>query len=372
MRKLFYLGAAALALAVSAQPGRAQVAPKLGGSCTLNSLNFVSAVIGNIAKAPPITIPISMTCRVDRSLEYKWITQMGWSVGYCWHFHNFPLMFRYRNVRLNAPLSSKPAIYYNFYDKNGQRIGGDSGIQSGFANAMGFAEGGNGVYHIADSATMRFEGNEGANLEPGIYQFSSASSFHGGMTAVAPGRTPDPAVPSFFCGAERGPPNNNIPPPNIYAPQVTITPKINVSVKTYCNIRQPPKADFGKYAALKNVKPIEVPVNVDCSAGTIYRIKVNNGRHAEGAQRYMTLNGGSAPNGEKIAYSIGPESWSGIGNGTPAGITQMLTLSVDDQPTPPAGTYKDTLILTLERFAAPGDVYAYDYDGNDPRVHKLN
>jgi len=355
MWKLLSLSTASLSLATLLPPPGAQAGEKLGGSCQISGIHIAAAPIGDIAKAPPISFPVTLTCTVDRNLESKWLSQ-GYRVGYCWHIHNNPTSFDYRTVSSWHSPNTGQTINFNFYAPNGALIGGGGEYSGNKANVLGFAEGGNGVYHATDTITLRFENNS-PDLPPGKYDYYSLTQFHGGMTAVRPGEAPSPYYPHAFCQSYIGNhAGNEISGPKFYTPQITARPKVTVAVKTFCNIRQPYNVSFGKYAALKKVKPAYVSVNVSCSAGIHYRVAVNNGRHAANGWRYMTLNNTAVPAGGKIAYSVSPASWEGVGDGAPGGTAQRLMLSVPNQDSPPKGIYRDTLVLTLERLAEAGNI----------------
>jgi len=115
-----------------------------------------------------------------------------------------------------------------------------------------------------------------------------------------------------------------------------------------------------------NLKPQTGNINVDCSAGAHYKVTVGKGLHDVGSQRYMKPI--DADDGPGIAYNLSETSWEDVGNGTPAGINKAITATiVPGQATPPDGTYKDTVVLTLEHIAESGDVPV-----DDSQIRSLN
>jgi len=91
----------------------------LGGSCTVSSQDFVSVTIGNILKAPDITVPITLSCDFDKNLVNIYINNAAGGfkrkVAYCFHIHNYLPSFNYRRAgpkgfQYNLP-NPTPPIY---------------------------------------------------------------------------------------------------------------------------------------------------------------------------------------------------------------------------------------------------------------------
>jgi len=348
----------------------AQAGSDLGGKCNLDSANFVSVTIGNIINAAkiPITVPVNLTCDFDPKKAERQIGNPATGnrkVGFCWHFHNTPNKFQYRTSGMKGP-TSDPYIRYNFYSKsNGLMVGGKGTVSDGQYNMIGWAEGSGAHYSMHDAVSLVFEGNEGAQLVPGQYKFNSTdkNGFHADMTAVLPNTPVDFSNPQPFCKSGDGAGGNN----DISAiPKIQVNASILISVKTYCqfNTGRFQNISFGINASLKNVKPATGIVNVDCTAGTHYSVSVGAGLHDAGKQRYMKADN----DGPGIAYDLSETSWEDYGQGTPAGIDRTITATIlPNQPTPPDGIYKDTVVLTLTHITDPGDVPV-----DDTRVHNLN
>jgi len=339
----------------------------LGGSCSLDSLYFVSVTIGNINKAPDITIPVNMTCTFNAGPFNTNIIKGGMRVGYCWHLHNDgPKAFQYRQVGL-VNWRTEPFINYNFYGHGGKKVGGDGTVSGGQYNMFGWATGSGLTWHMTDSIIMRFENNAGKNLTPGTYKSDSTTAskkgFHAHMLAVDPMLSDtDYTNPSPWCrtGAINNATNNITG-----KPEANEAPQISVNVRTYCNTSIKNQAAFPIYASLRDVKPITATLNVDCTAGTHYRVTSDMGLHAVGSQRYMK----GRSSGSMIAYNIDsintisphytPVSlteWTDYGNGTPAGINYAIQLSIPRQPTPPDDTYTDTIVYTVTHIPESGDI----------------
>jgi len=344
-----------------------------GLQCSLDSQNFVSVTIGNLAKAPPITVPVNMTCTLSPGMADPYLKQPDkWGVAYCWHYHNLPLQFQYRTVGptgFDPNVPKAPYINYNFYGvSNGLKVGGYGDVSQGQYNMIGWAKGSGYQYHMSDAVTMKFENNQGIKQKPGVYNITSTVSFHGGMSAMPLNMTINENIPDRWCRS--GDPDavpiktNDI---TVY-PQVVYTPKVMVKVQTYCNTSIKNQATFPAYASLQNVKPITATLNVDCSAGTHYRVDSNMGLHAIGNQRYMKGKNSDATiaynidsiNSSSGTYTPDPaaplQKWTDYGNGTPAGINYDIQLSIPRQPTPIDDTYTDTIIYTVNHIPEEGDI----------------
>jgi len=102
----------------------------LNGDCHLDSVSFVSLTVGNILKAPDITVPVAMTCNIPAATAKTAIGNPATGnrrVGYCWHVHDQNYYFKYHTVALNPPRypPAMPYIKYNFYAaSDGRRVAG--------------------------------------------------------------------------------------------------------------------------------------------------------------------------------------------------------------------------------------------------------
>ncbi|SEH12516.1 Spore coat protein U (SCPU) domain-containing protein [Sphingopyxis sp. YR583] len=137
---------------------------------------------------------------------------------------------------------------------------------------------------------------------------------------------------------------------------------IELRIANDCII-QAPDADFGAAPLAGSFNPVTRTIQIRCSAGAAYSVGLDNGSHALGSVRRMQGSGGY------LAYEIyksatSPDRWGKVGAerrassaaDVNAGIydsatTQSFTYraAIDpSQPTPPAGTYSDTVILDVE------------------------
>jgi spore coat protein U-like protein len=94
-------------------------------------------------------------------------------------------------------------------------------------------------------------------------------------------------------------------------------------------------------------------ISVQCALGIAYQVGLDNGQHATGTTRRMTGPGGLL-NYELYRNSGRTQRWgSTLNNDTVVGVgsgnTQNLTVygRVPNQTTPSAGTYNDTITITV-------------------------
>lgn len=111
--------------------------------------------------------------------------------------------------------------------------------------------------------------------------------------------------------------------------------------------------NFGSHGVLSSQVDATGGINVTCTPGTNYTIGLNNGLSGTGpTARRMTLGG------ESVLYGLYKDSarsqpWGNAGGdlatGTGAGATQSLPVygRVPSQPTPAAGLYTDTVVVTV-------------------------
>jgi len=132
------------------------------------------------------------------------------------------------------------------------------------------------------------------------------------------------------------------------------TAAVDINISTYCNIEQT-QLDFGTQPHLHKPLTSSVDVHVDCSGGTDYDVTIDSGLHSINGQRRMQQQ--KADNPAYIPYSISPVSWSGCGRGTGLANAnyQTITGTVPSQPTPPDGSYRDTLKVTAIYRNSTGD-----------------
>ncbi|WP_217903956.1 Csu type fimbrial protein [Bordetella genomosp. 4] len=122
--------------------------------------------------------------------------------------------------------------------------------------------------------------------------------------------------------------------------------------------------DFGTYADLTNVVDAQAVgtsgnIQIQCSTGLTPVLQVNAGLHASGGQRYMQ---NSTTTSSTIAYNLysdaarsaliqanTPVDISSVSTGTAVNIPLYGRVVPTGQatPTPAAGTYIDTLLVTL-------------------------
>ena len=115
---------------------------------------------------------------------------------------------------------------------------------------------------------------------------------------------------------------------------------------------------FTTTGLLKNRLDASTNLNVRCTNGNPYRISLSAGGSGNLLARRMQLSGG--PSGTSVAYQLYTTSarttvWgdgtagTGTATGTGTGQMQAVTVygSVPAQSTPPPGTYRDTIIVTI-------------------------
>lgn len=121
-----------------------------------------------------------------------------------------------------------------------------------------------------------------------------------------------------------------------------------------CFIGTATDLDFGNVSILDDSRDQTSTIQLQCPIGTVWRVGLNEGSHASGGVRRM-----AGPGGEHVRYELYRDSarnqrWgNAVGtdtsDGTGTGGTQSLTVygRVPAQETPAAGTYSDTVTVTL-------------------------
>lgn len=137
---------------------------------------------------------------------------------------------------------------------------------------------------------------------------------------------------------------------------------VELTVENDCIINAP-NLDFGSAPLVGSFDPVTQTIQIRCSAGAAYTVGLDNGSHASGATRRMQ--GGGA----FLAYDIyrgpaSPDRWGPLGTERRSSATADSNAGVYDsvttqgftyraeinagQPTPPAGSYSDTIRIDVE------------------------
>jgi spore coat protein U-like protein len=131
-----------------------------------------------------------------------------------------------------------------------------------------------------------------------------------------------------------------------------VTFSIQANVAPNCSVTAQ-NINFGTHGVLGSAVDATGGIGVNCTLGTAYTIGLNNGLTGTGAtERRMTLGGHAVIYGlYKDAARTQP--WGSSGGeevtGSGAGTVQNLPVygRVPPQTTPPAGTYADTVVVTV-------------------------
>ena len=133
---------------------------------------------------------------------------------------------------------------------------------------------------------------------------------------------------------------------------VTATSQFNaqITIQADCVVNSPNVLDFGTVGLLNNNVDTTMNFTVECTNGTAYTIAMDNGANASGTVNQMT-------NGtEFVQYEIYQDSarsvvWDATSTlaSTGTGDPQTFTVygRVPPQTTPSAGTYTDTVTITV-------------------------
>lgn len=129
---------------------------------------------------------------------------------------------------------------------------------------------------------------------------------------------------------------------------------VHATFANACRITTATDLDFGAVAALTGNRDQTSTIQLQCPAGTAWRVGLDNGLHAVGDTRRM-----AGPGGNHLAYELyrDPQRTQRWGNtpgadtsdGTGDDGSQSLTVHgrVPAQPSPVPGSYSDTVTVTL-------------------------
>ncbi|KAA6205193.1 MAG: spore coat U domain-containing protein [Candidatus Tokpelaia sp.] len=296
-----------------------------GIKCAVETTTLVSVTIGNINKAPTMTNTLSFSCSIRNAIA------ANQQMVYCWHIHdsssgNTPFTYRYATLGTGRNQSK---IGFNIYS-NGTRVGDRKNAY----NITGYSTKVNDLlYRVDDPMTVRFEGNEGVSLPEGKYIYNNPRT-HVVMHTIEPGDALD--YPNA-CGAKEDNGGGDI----VDRGQIMGNTIVDINVRTYCDVKVGSDMVFPRQFDLKNPVNTQAQVVVNCSAGTDYQVTLDNGQNYSDNMRHMKRSGGE----ELVSYNVTPESWSDLGTS----FDQPFTVAgeVPAQATPPIGTYRDTVVVTV-------------------------
>ncbi|PSS58366.1 spore coat U domain-containing protein [Pseudomonas sp. BBP2017] len=137
---------------------------------------------------------------------------------------------------------------------------------------------------------------------------------------------------------------------------------ISLTVTNDCQITTP-AISFGSAPVISGFTAVNQSINLSCTKGSNYTVGLDDGQNAAGGRRRMK----SSAN-DYLAYDIyksaGPQRWGalssarrassdadinpGAGTGTGSQVFNYNAKVYSDQPTPPAGTYLDSVILDVQ------------------------
>ena len=111
--------------------------------------------------------------------------------------------------------------------------------------------------------------------------------------------------------------------------------------------------DFGAVGLLLANTDGASSISVQCAAGVAYQVGLDNGQHATGTTRRMTGPGGllnyelyrNSGRTQRWGSTLNSDTVIGVGNGGSQGLT--VYGRVPNQTTPSAGTYNDTITITV-------------------------
>ena len=135
-----------------------------------------------------------------------------------------------------------------------------------------------------------------------------------------------------------------------HAVTATSTFQAKIIIQNDCTVSSPNALDFGTVGLLSTNKDTSMDFTVTCTNGAAYTISMDNGQNASGSTNRMK-------NGtEYVSYELYQDNgyttvWdtSSTVGGTGTGTAQTYTVygRVPPQPTPSAGTYTDTVTITV-------------------------
>lgn len=131
---------------------------------------------------------------------------------------------------------------------------------------------------------------------------------------------------------------------------------VSITIDATCAISSVSDVAFGSVGLLNADIPSTGSFDVECTSGTTYSISlgVGNGTGATVAQRYMSFGAHTveyslyidAGHTQLWGVTIGSDTVAGTGDGTPQ--TYTVYGLVPSQSTPPAGTYNDTVVISVD------------------------
>ena len=138
-------------------------------------------------------------------------------------------------------------------------------------------------------------------------------------------------------------------------PSVTFYTHVSATFANTCHISSATDLDFGAVSSLPGNRDQISTIQLRCPAGTPWRVGLDNGSNAAGNTRRM-----AGPNGNYLRYELYRDAqrtqrWGGkaiaTDNSIGAGTNAMQSLTVHGrvpaQATPAAGSYSDTVTITL-------------------------
>lgn len=129
---------------------------------------------------------------------------------------------------------------------------------------------------------------------------------------------------------------------------------VSATFANTCRVTTATDMDFGSTAALAANRDQTSAIQLQCPTGTTWRVGLNNGNNASGSTRRMAGPAGSYLTYELYRNSTRTQRWGNTlgtdtSSGTGTNASQSLTVygRVPAQPTPVAGSFSDTVIVTL-------------------------
>jgi len=338
-----------------AQRAQAYIIVPMSGNCTVDTLNIPTVTIGDIFNIPPITATVSFSCSPkDPALRP---TKPGQYMAYCWHIHNGGGGKDYNTYGYRGAVNGNNVIWFNFYG-NQPNLGSEPvGTIERPYNIYGRAkQTGTNTWSVQDTVTLQFEHNDSAaNLPAGHYIYNNPM-LHVGMTML---NANDPFNKLYACGG--GDTNDSSNSNAIGSGTPFGNAHVDLNIDTYCHIEPGVVMDFGKQFKLDHPLTTYVNIHMDCTGGTDFTVTVGQGDHYDNALRTRRMElQANLPNVNMplyINYSLDPEEFHGRGTGTGMDNSPAYTIkgTVPMQITPPAGVYKDTVVLTASYWNAPPD-----------------
>ncbi|MDK3017345.1 Csu type fimbrial protein [Pseudodonghicola flavimaris] len=143
----------------------------------------------------------------------------------------------------------------------------------------------------------------------------------------------------------------------VVAQTATATFGVQIVISDDCEVTSTETLDFGTQGVLTTAVTSSADLQITCTTGTGYSIGLNEGATTGGttATRLMEVSGGGATIGyELYSDSARTSNWgdtigTDVVTGTGTGAAQTYTVygTVPSQTTPAAGTYTDTITVTV-------------------------